>query len=578
MGLTNALFIGQTALNASQIALQVTGNNIANVSTPGYHRQTVTLSPTRGQFIGNGATIGRGVELSQIRRAIDPALVSRLRSTISDQQAAEVGQAALSQLEALTNELTGRDLSSQLSTFFNAFSEVANDPTSSVVREAAVEQGAGVSSFINGLRQDVLRTRDQLDAQLRGAVERANGLLDEIADLNKAVVLAELGGNNGEDGALRDQRGNLINELSALVDISTQERESGSIDIFVDSQPIVLGAGSRGLELRTRSTEDELIVEVVTKESQEIVGVRSGRVGALLEQRDDQVDRTLKDIDELAASLIFEVNRLHTSGRPSSRITELESTLRVPPGDRSLAFNDPENETFADLPFSIENGSFEVVVHDGNGNATTHVIEVDLDGVDSSGAAGFGDDTSIDDIVAALDGIDNVNASLTPAGEISITTDTGFDVSFANDTSGALAVLGVNTFFTGTDGSDIAVREALRDDAGLLSIDTSEGGNATALAIARLRETGVDSLNGQTLHDRWLSSVEETAVRFNSTNTRAQALNTVRQSLESQEAAVGGVSLDEESLNLINYQQQFQGSARFISTINELTQVLMNLI
>ncbi|MEQ9616437.1 MAG: flagellar hook-associated protein FlgK [Phycisphaerales bacterium] len=578
MGLTNSLFIGQTALTASQIALQVTGNNIANVATPGFHRQVVTLEPTRGGFIGNRATIGRGVELSRIARAIDPALQNRLRSTISDQQAAQVGQAALSQLEALTNELTGRDLSSQLSSFFNSFSEVANDPTSAVVRAAAVENGAALTSFIRGLREDVLRTRDQLDAQLRGAVDRADGLLTEIADLNKAVVLSELGGNNGEDGNLRDQRDFLISELAALVDISVQERESGAVDIFVDSKPVVLGTESRGLELRIRSTDDELLVEVITSASQEVSNITSGQVGALLDQRDNEVQRTLEDIDELSAAIIHEVNRVHTSGRPTSRITDLTGTRRVPPADRALAFNDPANETFADLPFRIRNGSFEVIVHDGNGNASTTVIEVDLDGIDLTGAAGFTDDTSLDDLVAALDSITNLNASLDSSGQIRLTTDAGFDVSFASDTSGALAVLGVNTFFSGEDGSTIAVRQALRSDPGLLSVGADDGINTTALGIAQLRTRGVQSLNGGTLIDRWLQSVEETAVRFNSTNTRAQALNTVRQSLEAQEAAVGGVSLDEESLNLITYQQQFTGASRFLSVVQELTDILVSLI
>ncbi len=578
MGLTSALFIGQTALNASQIALQVTGNNIANVATPGFSRQTVTFEPTRGAFIGNNATIGRGVELSRISRAIDPALLARLRSTISDQQSAQISQASLSQLEALTNELTGRDLSSQLSSFFNAFSEVANDPTSSVVREAAVENSASLASFIRGLRGDVLRTRSQLDAQLSGAVRRADGLLNEIADLNKAVVLSELGGNNGEDGNLRDQRDSLITELSSLMDITTQERQSGSVDIFVDSQPVVLGPEARGVELRTRSVGDELVVEVITSESQAVLGIRTGQIGSLLDQRDNEIERTLGDIDELAAALIFEVNRIATSGRPSARITDATGTQRVPTVDRALAFNDPTNETFADLPFQIENGSFEVIVNDGNGNSTTTVIEIDLDGIDALGAAGFADDTSLDDIVAALDAVPNLNASLTSAGEIRLTTDAGFDVSFAADTSGALAVLGINTLFQGTDGTTIAVRTEVREDSGLLSIGADDGLNTTALGIALLREQGVDSLNGETIIDRWLQSVGETAVRFNSANTRAQALNTVRQSLEAQGAAISGVSLDEETLNLILYQQQFQGAARFLSVVQDLTQILISLI
>ena len=100
---------------------------------------------------------------------------------VDDDQAAQVAQSTLAQLEAVTNELTGRDLSSQLSEFFNAFSEVANDPTSSVVREAAVEQGASVASFIRGLREDVLRTREPTYRQLADVIMPADDALLSVA-------------------------------------------------------------------------------------------------------------------------------------------------------------------------------------------------------------------------------------------------------------------------------------------------------------------------------------------------------------------------------------------------------------
>ena len=124
MGLTSSLLIGRTALNASQVALQVTGNNISNVGTEGYHRQRVELSPVRGLHEGSNLFYGQGVGVDRITRVIDPALAGRLRSSISQEQGASVERGVLDTIEALTNELTGTDLSSQLSKFFNAWSEL----------------------------------------------------------------------------------------------------------------------------------------------------------------------------------------------------------------------------------------------------------------------------------------------------------------------------------------------------------------------------------------------------------------------------------------------------------------------
>lgn len=576
MGLTSSLLIGRSALTASQLALQVTGNNIANVGTPGYHRQVVSFSATPGERVNDRTFVGRGVSIADIRRAVDPALQTRLRSSLSDEAASQVASSVLSQLESLMGELTGNDLSSELSAFFNAFSELANNPSASINRSAVVEQGASLASFVKRLRTDLAQQRDQVDREIRVGVERANTLLTEIASLNLSVVRAELG--SGTDGNLRDQRDALINELSGLMDITAVERESGAVDILVGSTPVVLGTASRGLETLTETVNGDVDLRVLVTESQETVKIDGGRIGGLLAQRDGAIQKTIDELDTLGANLIFEVNRLHSSGRPQKRITEAFGTLKIGVADQTLALNDPANAALADLRFGPKTGSFKVVITDQNGNRSEQVVEIDLDGIDALGAASTADDTTAADIVAALDAVPNLHAEFTPDGRVRVYTDAGFDVSFADDSSGALAVLGINTFFEGKDATDIGVRSELRTDPLGLTLGLNDGTNETALAIAALRDAPVDSLDGDSLSQRWLKTVERTAVQSRAANTQADAATTVRLSLEAQEAAVSGVSLDEEAINLINYQQQYSGAARFISVVNELTDVLLNLV
>lgn len=576
MGLTSSLLIGRSALTASQVALQLTGNNIANAATPGYHRQRIGLTPLPGQQLGTNIFAGRGVGVTEIRRLVDPALQARVRSSSSDEQAAQVELSILNTLESLTNELTGIDLSSELSKFFNSFSELANNPTGTATRTTVIEQGVGLATYMRALRSDMIEARQQLERELGFTVQRADELVNDIASLNDAIVNSELG--QGQEGNLRDQRDVLIGELSELMDITVIEQGNGSVDILVDSSPVVQGAVSRGLELSITSGPDDLIVRVLTKNKPESMTISSGRIGGLLEQRKEAMVKTIDDLDTVASQLIYQVNRLHTSGRPDGRLTNATGWLTLQPAEQTLALNDPTNATLADLPYGVKNGSFRVTVTDANGDSNTTSVFVDLDGIDNLGAVGFGDDTSLASLVSDLDGIANLNAEITPGGQLRVFTDQGFDVSFGEDTSGALAVLGIGTFFEGTDAADIGVKQLIQDDPRMLVVGAGPGTNETALAIAALRDAPNEALSGATITEKWLSTIERNAVKTNAAATRAQALGNVRASLEAQEAAMSGVSLDEESVNLITYQQQYQSAARFIAVTNELTDVLLSLV
>lgn len=579
MGLTGSLMIGRSALLASQVALQMTGNNIANAATPGYHRQRISMLPVQGSNVGTNVFVGRGVGVQEIARVVNPALQARVQASLSDEAGAGVEAQVLTTLETITNELTGIDLSSGLSAFFNSFSELANNPGGSAVRSAVVEQGASLAAQVRSLRGDLLRTREQIEDQLRANVERADELVDAIAGLNRAVVNAEQG--RGEEGNLRDQRDRLVSELAGLMDITTVEQSNGAVDIHIDSQPVVLGSVSRGLRVEVRSdpSTDVLEFSVQTRVDPERLRPRTGTIGALLEQREVAVQGTLDSLSEVASQLIFQVNRLHSGGRPGTGgWTELTSDVRLPLADRTVSFNDPANATLSGMPFGATNGSFRVVMRDQNGNTAESTISVNLDGLTNAGASGFGDDTTPADIVAALDLIPNLNATITTEGRIRITTDAGYEVSFAEDTSGVLATLGIAGFFSGTTANDIGVRSELQADPSLLAAGYESGTNEVALSIAGLRDAGLGELNGRSLNDLWQESVERNAVQTRAAQTRLEALSSVRQSLEAQEAALSGVSLDEESINLIAYQQQYQGAARFISVTNELTAVLLGLV
>jgi len=583
MSLTTSLLIGRSGLTAAQTGIQVAGDNISNAATPGYTRRVLSLTPAAGPYRGENHANGQGVLVERISRALDPAILSRLRSAVSDEASARASYEALSQVESVLAPLSDTGLSAQLGEFFDAFSELANNPTSAESRTLIVQQGQSIASYLRGLRGDLTTLRGQIEAQIESGVERVDGLLTEIGELNRAIANSELG--RGENAALRDQRDALVREVAGLIDVSVLERDSGAVDLYVGSTPIVLEGRSLGLDVERFPAPgaDEPVLTIVTTEGaeQQKVFPSGGRLGGLIAERNGRLATAIEEIDRLASSLVFEVNRLHSSGRSFPGLTETTGTLRLSdPADQTRALNDPANTRASALPFGPTNGSFELTVTDAaTGLTQTHRFDVDLDGIDDAGAAGFGDDTSLQDIVDWVNAsVGNMSATITGAGELRLTADAGFEFGFASDTSGALATLGINTFFSGEDATDLDVRSELAANPGLLVAGLTLGSNERALAIAQLREAPVESLGGITLLESWRRTTDAVAVETAAARTEQGAAEQVRASLEAQHANVSGVSIDEETINLISFQQQYQAAARLISTVDELTQILISLV
>lgn len=577
MGLGSAFNIGRSALQASQLGVQVASNNLANAATPGYARQTLGLEAIPGA--GSSASIGRGVQFTGVRRQIDEALNARLNGAISDAAAAQESSRILGSIETALNELTDLDLSSELGSFFTSFSELANGTQS---QSQVIEQGELLAGFMRRLRGDLVDQRNQLDNRLGALVEQADALATEIAGLNEEIVRSE-GGGVATNNPLRDRRDELVRELSQLVDISTVEQASGAIDVLVGSSPVVLGARSQGIELREIPAGDTIERRISVTATSQVLDVTAGEIGGVLASRDGELDGMIETLDRLAGSMINEINRLHATGATADGLTSASSTLVISPDDQSIALNDPLNRTLAELPFPPTNGGFLVrVVDEASGAVSTTRIDVDLDGIDATGAAGFGDDTSVQDLAAALDAVNGLSASVGSDGRLSINASQGTSFTFGDDSSGVLAALGVNSYFTGNDAQDIAVRDELRGSPSLLMtgryVDGSFVENGTSLEIAGIQDNAVDSLDGDSASGFWRSAVQTFSVKAGSAQTVAEATAIVRDGLESERLAVSGVDTDEESLSLLQFQRQYQGAARIISTTNQLLDELLAIV
>jgi len=574
MTLNSTLNIANSSLIASQVGLQVASNNLANVSTPGYTRQIALLQALRGSQ-SDPFQIGSGVAVANVRRQIDQALQERLWDGVSDQYSSAQKLNTFNQLEAILNEGTEFDTSSQLTSFFNTWSEATTllDSESSIIN-----QGQSLTGFIRNVREQLMDQRRQLEDQLDAQTVQANSLFEELATINQTIAGRETGA--AEASALRDRRDQIVTEISSLIDISVNENAEGLYDVFVGSTPVVLGTRNRGVEIDRETINGVITATVRISDNGAPLPVDGGSIGGLLASRDGVIDTTIEKLDDLASSLIFEINRLHSTGRNADRLTTTQGTLAINTTNQNLPINDPNNLAFADLPFAAENGSFTIEVYNSE-TQTSDVLTVpiDLDGLDASNLPGVGDDTTPQQIVDAINGHfgGSVTASFTADGRLDITAAPGSSFSFTDDTSGVLAVMGVNSFFTGTNAQDIAVREGVEVMLGR-TVDDKFVENGNALEIGRLTEGVLSSLGDRSFGKFWGLHAQDVATQSSSARTKADADAIVGQSLAAQRAAVSGVSIDEESMNLLLYQRQYQAAAQVIQTTQAMFDTLLSLV
>lgn len=572
MSINAALHIANSSLIASQIGLQVASNNLANATTPGYTRQIAMLEALRGRTTDPNM-IGSGVAVAQVRRQIDQALQERLWNGVADQHGAIQKLSVFDQLESILSEGTEFDTSSQLSSFFNTWSQATTllDTQSSIVN-----QGKSLTSFIRNMRSELMSQRTQIEQQIDAQTGHADALFKEIADINRTISQREIG--QAQASALRDRRDQIVTELSGLMDVSVNENPEGLYDVFVGSTPVVLGTRSRGVEIHRETVNGMVTVTPRLKDNGAPLAVQSGSLGGLLASRDGAVDATIAKLDDLAAHVIFEVNRLHSTGSNGGGLSSASGTLPIAAAHRNLPINSPANAAFADLPFAASAGGFYVEVANKNTGSSDRVwIEVDLDGIDDNGLPGTGDDTTPEEIRAAIDAIEGLTATFSPDGRLEVQASPGFNFSFDEDSSGVLAVMGVNSFFTGTSARDIDVREGVEVMLGRV-VDGQFVENANALRIGALAEQSLDALGGHTISKFWGLHAQSVATEAGAARVAADASSIVRESLEAQRAAVSGVSVDEESMNLLTHQRQYQAAAQVVQVAQSMFDVLLSLV
>jgi flagellar hook-associated protein 1 FlgK len=571
---TSALQIGRSALETYQSALQAVGNNIANAGNPDYTRQSVGLAAVHGSPLAPGLQPGAGVTMHELKRHLDEQLENRVRAGIADYQSARASQQVLARVETLFDDTTGLGISSKLTEFFNSLSDVQNDPADLAIRDVALASGAELAGALGRVRGQLKAVGDEIDGQIEDLVAQADELASQIAELNREIAAAEAG-NRGAAHALRDQRDGLLRDLSEIFDVSVRLQPDGSIYVYAGSEPLIMGGVSRGLT--TEKVVDGSFTRSVVRfaDSGGPVPVRGGRLAGLITARDEEAFGRIEAVDQLAAAIIFEVNRIHSEGQGLSGFTSVTGTYAVV--DATAALNSDE----ADLNFTPRNGSFFIAVtDDATGTVVAYQIEVDLDGI--------GSDTTLESLVADINAtVEGVTAEVTSDGRFKVEADTGFSFTFGHDggesredTADLLAALGINTFFEGSNAADMKVNEVLMASAGLLAaaMVKLDGDGANAGRLAEVGASASAMLGGSTIAEGYIRMAGEVALAGASALDEVEVSEAVLSALQAQRESISGVNLDEEAINLLKFERAFQGAARYVATVDRLLSEMMSLV
>jgi len=565
MSLFGSIQNAGNALNAAQIGLQVTGNNIANANTPGYIRQRVVLLPTPTQRYGN-LLLGTGVKVEAIVQQVNLFLEQQYRSASSDVASGQVQQDTYATLEGLINELGDNDLSSSMSKFFNSIQDVMNQPGSAGVRNIAVLQGQQLAADIRRLHDKAETIYEGLDQQITGQTDVINGLLEKVANLNVQIAQAEGGDTSPSDAVgLRDKRQSALTDLANLIDIHTSEQPDGTVSVYSGGDYLVFD----GIHRHVRTVESQnnglFTTNLHIAETDAPVGTSGGKIAGLMQSRDVIVGNFMSQLNTLAGALIQGFNQIYSSGQGTVGYSSLTSNTAL--ADQNVPLDQ------AGLGISPVNGSFSLVVKNSlTGETKSNTVSVDLNGLD--------EDTSLADLATQLDAIDGISATVTSDGKLKISADDpNLTFSFASDTSGVLGALGLNSFFSGSSAKDIDIDPTLKADPRRFAASLGGVGEdaQNAALLANFLNTPLASQDGSTLAQVYDKMISDTAQGSASTKSATEGFLTFQQTLEGQRLAVSGVNLDEEAIDMISYQRAYQASAKVISTINELLDTLLKL-
>ena len=553
----STLSSAKLGLLAQQLAIEVTGQNVANVETEGYSRQDVSFEANtpRGHIKYGGLhQLGTGVRIASIERAHDQFLFTQIMDEGDLTGSTEVKKEIFEQLEVLFNEGSGRSLNDALSLFFSSIHDLATNARGLSERVDLISKAEHLASTFNQTGNQLFTIQRNIDATIETEVAKINTLTTQIGKLNESIHANEPT-SQYKANDLRDNRDRLVKELSKKIDIQLVQESDNQISLTLkDGTALVLKDQvfdlSTSINANNESFNDVYIDSGSTTKNITST-IKGGELRGYLDMRDTKVESVLDKMNILSGSFIQEFNSIHREGfgiDGSSGLdffTPLDVTVDHYADNTGTAVVSMTNAS----PTTVSVDEFEIAFTDSNkftlNNLTTNA---------SSGTFTFASATTF-----------NIKDGFAVA--ISGTAASGDKVKFSVSEDAA-SLMSVSSTIT-ADGQKIAAGATTNGD----------GGNALLMADLQnglvFNSVTWSSESGSFTFDEYYNAVVSTiGIESFSAQAILRQQEGVMLQLNSRRESISGVSIDEEMIKMIKFQQAYNASARMISIVDEMLDTL----
>lgn len=614
------LNIGYSGLSAAQIAVDTTSHNISNANNEGYTRQRVVLSATTPVYTSAGNR-GNGVMIDDIARVFDNFIYKRYTDVSSEKEYSDFTQNTLKELSTYFPEIDNIGIKSDLQEYYNMWQTLADNPDNNSIKLSLSKQAQVLANNIKSLQDKVVGLQKSINDQLLSNVNEVNLVAQQIADVNKAIGVAEAGGGYTAND-LRDKRDSLALSLSKLIGANANyatvvsnikndgnsNEGKGNYNINIGGFNIVDGSSFHPIHIQGDKNPNGFYELSYERQDGALIpmeeSIKDGRIGAILALRGDGysasnggvLQSVVEQIDAFATSIINSTNNLYAS----SATTSMESN------DFNVASNVP---ILSSTIKGVKKGSFDIVIYDINGQESARrTIEIN-DITTLSGAAGTNsiegqikaikDDNNdgnanndVDDFLQYYYGNRANGDAFIGLGLDALSLSQGYtfaiednlkDGTFNSGTNFAGA-LGLSKFFDGKDASSMDLNLKFKDNPTAISagLTSSSGDNRLALNMVQQQFESYDyKLSNATYNSSIYAMFDTISTGVGATTKEAilsnQAISAKFNATELEFSSVSKVSIDEELTNLIKYQTSYGAASKIITTIDQMLQTLLGL-
>lgn len=627
----NILGTGVSGLNAAQANLLTTSHNIANADTSGYSRQQVIQSTNTPQFTGTGF-IGNGVNVSTVKRVHNQFLTTQLiqTQTQSSQLAAYYNQ--ISQVDnLLADPVSG--LSPSLQDFFTGVNNVASDPSSIPSRQAMISNAEFLVSRLHSLDHQLSEIRSGINTEVKNTVNEINSLTEQIAKLNRNVLLAEGAAAGHPANDLHDQRDELVNQLSKFINTDVVKQRDGTYNVFIGSgQAVVVGTETMPLKaVASPENPQELTLglsvgnrTMILPENQ----IKGGSLGGFLSFRSASLNEAQNALGRIAINIAQTFNDQHRlgidlTGNMGSDFFSVptpqffSSTLNDPTSTIAVDISDVDQLTTSDYRFTYDGTNYILTRLSDNTSVSTATLPsagspLTMDGVRITNATINPHERFL--IQPTVNGAKDISINISDAAKIAAAapvrteaavSNTGnatisagsinplplnpdlqqpITIAFHSPYDGQFDVTGTGTGLPATnlvytEGADISfsgwtIQIKGQPDAGdEFSVKPNTNGiadNRNALLLAELQTKNTMANGTASFQEAYGQMVSLIGNKTRELEVTSKVqANQVTQVQRSIEA-LSGVNLNEEAANLLRYQQAFQASSKVIEISNSL--------